>query len=280
MSCLKVDPLAEGASPSSPRSCTATRADSHFDSWYLVSVNGTSRFHLVQIISRDIHGAMTMSTSGPLISLDTPTHGSTPLDESHSNGAHAIWHNQALTCTYEMGLGEASGTERRQIFKAAAREAKLLAPKIDKELLKQQKEKYRQWFHNHKKHKANAKLPMKLQKKWMAHRVIEEEQKANILQQIHEEIEEETRQKPGQKEVLRRYQPMMITYYSELSPYYTSERTCIISRMIRASGPWAHGRNILVDDRWAGRNIFPMTAGGPMQGICRVDEWADVMNIR
>jgi hypothetical protein len=22
--------------------------------------------------------------------------------------------------------------------------------------------------------------------------------------------------------------------------------------------------------------LFPMTAGGPMQGICRVDEWADV----
>ncbi|KAG2351783.1 hypothetical protein BDR07DRAFT_1385346 [Suillus spraguei] len=58
------------------------------------------------------------------------------------------------------------------------------------------------------------------------------------------------------------------TYYSELSPYYTSEWTCIISRMIRASGPWAHGRNILVDDGWAGRNIIPDDSG--------VDEWADV----
>ncbi|KAG2359926.1 hypothetical protein BDR07DRAFT_1378340 [Suillus spraguei] len=55
---------------------------------------------------------------------------------------------------------------------------------------------------------------------------------------------------------------------SELSPYYTSEWTCIISRMIRASGPWAHGRNILVDDGWAGRNIIPNDSG--------VDEWADV----
>ncbi|KAG2354744.1 hypothetical protein BDR07DRAFT_1494136 [Suillus spraguei] len=52
-----------------------------------------------------------------------------------------------------------------------------------------------------------------------------------------------------------------ITYYSELSPYYTSERTCIISRMIWASGPWAHGRNILVDDGWAGRNIIPDDSG-------------------
>ncbi|KAG1787531.1 uncharacterized protein HD556DRAFT_1448719 [Suillus plorans] len=104
---------------------------------------------------------------------------------------------------------KASGTERRQIFKAAAREARLLAPKMDQELLKQRKEKYRQWFHNHKKHKANAKAPMKLQKKWMARWVIEEQWKADILQQIHEEIEEETGQKPGQKEVLRRYQPTM-----------------------------------------------------------------------
>ncbi|KAG1852522.1 hypothetical protein F4604DRAFT_1686626 [Suillus subluteus] len=157
-----------------------------------------------------------------------------------------IWHNLALMCIMTMGplrqaaycdmartkinTGDqprlndretttlqshvedwvkASGTERRQIFKAAAREAKLLAPKMDKGLLKQRKEKYRQWFHNHKKHKADAKAPMKLQKKWMACRVIEEEWKANILQQIHDEIEEETGQKPGQKEVLRRYQPTM-----------------------------------------------------------------------
>ncbi|KAG0692661.1 hypothetical protein DFH29DRAFT_882185 [Suillus ampliporus] len=105
---------------------------------------------------------------------------------------------------------KASGTEQRRIFKAASREAKLFAPKMDKELLKERKEKYRQWFHNHKKHKANAKPPMKLQKKWMACRVIEEERKANIVQQIQEEIEHETGEKPGQKEVLRRYQPMMM----------------------------------------------------------------------
>ncbi|KAG2085282.1 uncharacterized protein F5147DRAFT_782115 [Suillus discolor] len=81
---------------------------------------------------------------------------------------------------------------------------------MDQELLKQRKEKYRQWLHNHNKHKANAKAPMKLRKKWTAHQVIEEQRKADILQQIHEEIEEETGQKPGQTEVLRRYQPTMM----------------------------------------------------------------------
>lgn len=34
---------------------------------------------------------------------------------------------------------KASGAERQEIFKAAAREAKVLAPKMDKELLKQRK---------------------------------------------------------------------------------------------------------------------------------------------
>ncbi|KAG1720612.1 hypothetical protein EDD22DRAFT_962786 [Suillus occidentalis] len=59
---------------------------------------------------------------------------------------------------------------------------------MDKELLKQRKDKYQQWFHNHKKVKAASKAPSKLQKKWTARRVIEEERKADILQQIHEDI--------------------------------------------------------------------------------------------
>ncbi|KAG1788848.1 uncharacterized protein HD556DRAFT_1311768 [Suillus plorans] len=47
------------------------------------------------------------------------------------------------------------------------------------------------------------------------------------------------------------------TYYSDLSPYNTREWTCIISRMIRASGSWAHDKNILDYDGWAGRKIIP-----------------------
>ncbi|KAG2073665.1 hypothetical protein BDR04DRAFT_1181853 [Suillus decipiens] len=47
---------------------------------------------------------------------------------------------------------------------------------------------------------TNFKAPSKLQKKWMACQVIEEERKAEILQQIYEEIEEETGQKAAHKE--------------------------------------------------------------------------------
>ncbi|KAG1880161.1 hypothetical protein F4604DRAFT_1922841 [Suillus subluteus] len=83
--------------------------------------------------------------------------------------------------------------------KATAREAKVLAPKMDKELLKERKYTYRQWFHNHKKVQTNSKAPTKPKKKWMARQVIEEEHKAEILQQIREEIEEET----GEKHILQ-----------------------------------------------------------------------------
>jgi hypothetical protein len=51
------------------------------------------------------------------------------------------------------------------------------------------------------------------------------------------------------------------TYYSDLSPYNMREWTCIISCTIWAGRPWAHGKNILDYDGWAGRNIIP-DAGG------------------
>ncbi|KAG2072495.1 hypothetical protein BDR04DRAFT_1116926 [Suillus decipiens] len=47
-------------------------------------------------------------------------------------------------------------------------------------------------------------------------RIIEEECKAEILQQIHEEIEEETGLKVAHKELLRRYQPTMIAFMLQL----------------------------------------------------------------
>ncbi|KAG1829555.1 hypothetical protein DFJ58DRAFT_848670 [Suillus subalutaceus] len=55
-----------------------------------------------------------------------------------------------------------------------------------------------------------------------------------------------------------------------ISPYYTSERTCIISRMIRASGPWAEGRYILDCDGWAGSVIIPDGDGLAQTGSAEV----------
>ncbi|KAG1890639.1 uncharacterized protein F5891DRAFT_1197915 [Suillus fuscotomentosus] len=51
------------------------------------------------------------------------------------------------------------------------------------------------------------------------------------------------------------------TYYSDLSPYNMRERMCIISHMIWASRPWAHDKNILDYDGWAGRQIIPDGGG-------------------
>lgn len=77
-------------------------------------------------------------------------------------------------------------------------------------------QKYRQWFHNHKKVQAASKAPSKLQKKWTARRVIEEERKADILQQIREDIQDETGQKAARQEVLKRYQPAMTAFMQRL----------------------------------------------------------------
>ncbi|KAG2032019.1 hypothetical protein BDR03DRAFT_985996 [Suillus americanus] len=70
----------------------------------------------------------------------------------------------------------------------------MLAPQIDKELLKQRK------------HSLWTEIPAVVSQ---SQEVIEEECKAEILQQIQEEIEKETGEKPDHKEVLRRYQPTM-----------------------------------------------------------------------
>ncbi|KAG1851637.1 hypothetical protein DFJ58DRAFT_842118 [Suillus subalutaceus] len=94
---------------------------------------------------------------------------------------------------------KASGKEQQLIFKAAAREAKVLAPKMDKELLKERKYRYRQWFHNHKKVQTDSKAPTKPKE-----------------MDGTEEIEEETGEKPAHKEVLRRYQPTMTAIMYQL----------------------------------------------------------------
>ncbi|KAG1841513.1 hypothetical protein F4604DRAFT_1939439 [Suillus subluteus] len=86
------------------------------------------------------------------------------------------WLNDRETTALQSHIEDwekASGKEQQLIFKAATREAKVLAPKMDKELLKERKY-------------------------------------AEILQQIQKEIEEETGEKPAHKEVLRRYQPTMM----------------------------------------------------------------------
>ncbi|KAG1834615.1 hypothetical protein DFJ58DRAFT_847583 [Suillus subalutaceus] len=126
------------------------------------------------------------------------------------------WLNDQETTALQSHIEDwekASGKERQLIFKAAARETKVLAPKMDKELLKERK--YSPWTDIPTVVPQSQEGPDQFQsthqakKKWTAQRVIEEERKAEILQQIREEIEEETGEKPAHKEVLRRYQPTM-----------------------------------------------------------------------
>ncbi|KAG2354185.1 hypothetical protein BDR07DRAFT_1382452 [Suillus spraguei] len=84
---------------------------------------------------------------------------------------------------------KASGMEQQDIFKAAAREAKILAPKIDKELLKQCKESCCITVTLHRNTESGSRItgnpipkhPPSCQKKRTAHQVIKEERKATFF---------------------------------------------------------------------------------------------------
>ncbi|KAG1837768.1 hypothetical protein F4604DRAFT_1942049 [Suillus subluteus] len=95
---------------------------------------------------------------------------------------------------------KASGKERQLIFKAATREAKVLAPKMDKELLKERK--YSPWTDIPTVVPQSQEGPDQFQSTHQAKKEMDG-------MQIREEIEEETGEKPAHKEVLRRYQPTM-----------------------------------------------------------------------
>ncbi|KAG1759115.1 hypothetical protein EDD22DRAFT_849477 [Suillus occidentalis] len=89
--------------------------------------------------------------------------------------------------------------DQRLIFKAAVREAKMLAPQMDKELLKQRKHKYRQWFHNHKKVHSDSKAPTKKQKKWTARREAEKKAERWTNQAPDAAVQAKTARKKGEK---------------------------------------------------------------------------------
>ncbi|KAG1883242.1 hypothetical protein F4604DRAFT_1677600 [Suillus subluteus] len=102
---------------------------------------------------------------------------------------------------------KASGKERQLIFKAAAREAKVLAPKMDKELLKERK------------YSPLTDIPTVVPQSQEGpdqFQSIHQAKKEMDSTQIREEIEEETGEKPAHKEVLRRYQPTMMAIMHRL----------------------------------------------------------------
>ncbi|KAG1726669.1 hypothetical protein EDB19DRAFT_1833358 [Suillus lakei] len=85
------------------------------------------------------------------------------------------------------------GKQRNHILKAIHKEACLQAPTRDKALLKARKKTYKEWLYNQCHRKAPKPL-IKYDKKWTAHRVLIEQNKAHIL--------EETGEMPGNEAMI------------------------------------------------------------------------------
>ncbi|KAG2049644.1 hypothetical protein BDR06DRAFT_1012019 [Suillus hirtellus] len=94
-----------------------------------------------------------------------------------------------------------SGQERNVIWKDATTEARLKAPKVDKNLLRSQKMVYRKWLQNHGKKKKDTKVPINLRRKWMYHTVVGALQKKELLKKI----QDDTGVNPRKLEMMHHY---------------------------------------------------------------------------
>ncbi|KAG1894986.1 uncharacterized protein F5891DRAFT_984571 [Suillus fuscotomentosus] len=95
------------------------------------------------------------------------------------------------------------GGERHAVLNTAVKEARLLAPKMDKDALKHRKYIYKQWFYNHGQRKQRIKRHLiKYGQKWTVQEIIKQERKA----EVKSIIEEQTGVKPGEKGMMKHYQ--------------------------------------------------------------------------
>ena len=125
----------------------------------------------------------------------------------------------------------ASKPERKKILKAAMREVRLLAPKLNERLRNQRKkvrfigicflktrrwliylsssQMYKDWFYNQTKRKRRSKKGVRFGKKWTARTVIEMQRKEEVLN--------ETGAKAGDKEMIGNYQRALNTVIQGLT---------------------------------------------------------------
>ncbi|KAG1792282.1 uncharacterized protein HD556DRAFT_1444551 [Suillus plorans] len=100
------------------------------------------------------------------------------------------------------------GKDRHQVLKAVHKEACLQAPTRDKALLKARKKTYKEWLYNQCCRKAPKPL-IKYGKKWTAHRVLIEQNKARI--------QEETGEMPGSEAMIVKWPEATKTVLAGLS---------------------------------------------------------------
>ncbi|KAG1717620.1 hypothetical protein EDB19DRAFT_1839541 [Suillus lakei] len=104
---------------------------------------------------------------------------------------------------------EAAANNRKKILKVVIKEAKVHAPAMDHQSLKNRKYMYRDWLYNRRSEKTQKKKASKMGQKWTSQMVIE---------QLHkEEIIEKTGVMPGSKTFIERYQMTLTAVMASLS---------------------------------------------------------------
>ncbi|KAG1784295.1 uncharacterized protein HD556DRAFT_1466785 [Suillus plorans] len=105
----------------------------------------------------------------------------------------------------------AKRSEKRGIFTAIARAARLFAPKVDQKQWKKRKQVYKTWLFNNKK-KKERKDTIKYGRKWTPRMVVYQQKREEVLKRI----EDESGVKPGDPGMFKHYQVAVKRVMAEL----------------------------------------------------------------
>ncbi|KAG1764700.1 hypothetical protein EV702DRAFT_1051267 [Suillus placidus] len=105
----------------------------------------------------------------------------------------------------------AKRSEKRGIFTAIARAARLFAPKVDQKQWKKRKQMYKTWLFNNKKKKERKDM-IKYGRKWTPRMVVYQQKCEEVLKRI----EDESRVKPGDPGMFKHYQAAVKRVMAEL----------------------------------------------------------------
>ncbi|KAG1877182.1 hypothetical protein F4604DRAFT_1924241 [Suillus subluteus] len=105
----------------------------------------------------------------------------------------------------------AKRSQKRAVFTAIARAARLFAPKVEQRQWKKRKQMYKTWPFNNKK-KKERKATIKYGRKWTPRMVVYQQKREEVLKRI----EEESGVKPGDPGMFKHYQAAVKRVISEL----------------------------------------------------------------
>ncbi|KAG2091359.1 uncharacterized protein F5147DRAFT_657963 [Suillus discolor] len=105
----------------------------------------------------------------------------------------------------------AKRSEKRAIFTAIARAARLFAPKLDQKQWKKRKQVYKTWLFNNKKKKERKDM-IKYGRKWTPRMVVYQQKREEVLKRI----EDESGVKPGDPGMFKHYQAAVKRVMAEL----------------------------------------------------------------